>query len=73
MTIMMCTLRCVLSVYTILTIYTPCTPCIYTLQVERLVMANLFWSHDPVMASVHQSEDWVLQLREKVRGQYDAL
>lgn len=29
-------------------------------------MKKLFWSHDPVMSSVHASEDWVLHLRSTV-------
>lgn len=29
-------------------------------------MKKLFWSHDPVMASVYASEDWVLYLRDTV-------
>lgn len=29
-------------------------------------MKKLFWSHDPVMASVYASEDWVLRLRDTV-------
>ena len=28
-------------------------------RVERVVMRNLFWSFEPVMKSVHPSEDWV--------------
>jgi hypothetical protein len=27
-------------------------------RVERVVMRNLFWSFEPVMKSVHPSEDW---------------
>ena len=27
-------------------------------RVEREVMRNLFWSFEPVMKSVHESEDW---------------
>ena len=34
-------------------------------RVERVVMRNLFWSFEPVMKSVHPSEDWVLTRREK--------
>ena len=34
-------------------------------RVERVVMRNLFWSFEPVMKSVHPSEDWVLTQREK--------
>lgn len=29
-------------------------------------MKRLFWSHDPVMASVHATEDGILQLRKTV-------
>ena len=36
-------------------------------RVERVVMRNLFWSFEPVMKSVHPSEDWVSVLREEVR------
>ena len=32
-------------------------------RVERVVMRNLFWSFEPVMKSVHPSEDWVLTRR----------
>ena len=32
-------------------------------RVERVVMRNLFWSFEPVMKSVHPSEDWVLTQR----------
>jgi len=32
-------------------------------QVERRVMTKLFWSHDPVMMSVHPTESWVVALR----------
>lgn len=31
-------------------------------------MKKLFWSHDPVMASVYASEDWVQHLRNTVEG-----
>ena len=34
-------------------------------RVERVVMRNLFWSFEPVMKSVHPSEDWVRPRREK--------
>ena len=34
-------------------------------RVERVVMRNLFWSFEPVMKSVHPSEDWVRTQREK--------
>ena len=36
-------------------------------RVERVVMRNLFWSFEPVMKSVHPSEEWVSELREEVR------
>lgn len=29
------------------------------IRIERKVMKNLFWSRDPVMNTVHPSEDWV--------------
>jgi hypothetical protein len=32
-------------------------------RVERVVMRNLFWSFEPVMKSVHPSEDWALTRR----------
>ena len=34
-------------------------------RVERVVMRNLFWSFEPVMKSVHPSEDWVPTQRGK--------
>lgn len=35
-------------------------------RVERRVMKQLFWSHDPVMSSVYASEAWVQHLRDTV-------
>ena len=35
-------------------------------QVERRVMTRLFWSHDPIMTSVHPTEQWVIDLRAEV-------
>lgn len=35
-------------------------------RIERRVMKKLFWSHDPVMASVYASEDWVLHMKDTV-------
>lgn len=37
-------------------------------RVERHLMNKLFWSNDPVMASVFISEDWLLRLKETVGG-----
>jgi len=36
--------------------------------VERRVMTKLFWSHDPVMTSVHPTEQWVKDLRATVKA-----
>ncbi|CAM9544257.1 unnamed protein product [Chrysoparadoxa australica] len=35
-------------------------------RVERRVMKQLFWSHDPVMSSVYASEPWVEALRQEL-------
>lgn len=36
------------------------------IKVERRVMKNLFWSHDPLMRVPHCSEDWVQDLRKRM-------
>ena len=36
------------------------------IKVERRVMKNLFWSHDPVMRVPHCSEEWVQELRGRM-------
>lgn len=36
------------------------------IRIERKVMKKLFWSFDPVMNTVHPSEEWVLKLRGEV-------
>ena len=41
-------------------------------QVERLVMDKLFWSHDPVMQTVHPTEPWVASYKKQVSGALDA-
>ena len=33
------------------------------IKVERRVMKNLFWSHDPIMRVPHAAEDWVIDHR----------
>jgi len=35
-------------------------------RIERRVMKNLFWSREPVMTTVHPSEDWVCDHRAKI-------
>lgn len=35
-------------------------------RIERRVMKKLFWSFDPVMNTVHPSEEWVVKLRGEV-------
>ena len=37
-------------------------------QVEKRVMSQLFWSHDPVMMSVHPTEEWIIALRAELDG-----
>jgi dynein heavy chain len=37
-------------------------------RVERVVMRNLFWSYNPMMAAVHPSEAWVGALRKEVQA-----
>ena len=36
------------------------------IKVERRVMKNLFWSHDPIMRVPHSSEDWVNEHRQRL-------
>ena len=31
-------------------------------------MVKLFWSNDPLMASVHAVEDWVIELRRTIEA-----
>ena len=35
-------------------------------RIERRVMKKLFWSFDPVMHTVHQTESWVVALRNEM-------
>lgn len=35
--------------------------------VERQVMTGLFWPKEPVLPSIHPSEDWVIALRSRIQ------
>ena len=37
-------------------------------RIERRVMKNLFWSREPVMTTVHPSEDWVTSYRSQIES-----
>ncbi len=35
-------------------------------QVERLVMDHLFWSYEPTISTIHETEEWVKDLRARI-------
>ena len=35
-------------------------------QVERLVMDHLFWSYEPTISTIHETEDWVTKFRTRI-------